>query len=86
LEPVIWSGAEDVSALPGKSVRFRFTLRNGSLYAFWVSQDETGRSDGYVAGGGLGLTGTTDTVGRAASAAERRLGVSQTLPGASRDR
>ena len=37
LEPVVWSGADDVSAVRGKPVRFRFTLRKGSLYAFWVS-------------------------------------------------
>lgn len=54
----------DVSAFSGKPVRFRFTLRNGALYAFWVSRDTTGRSDGYVAGGGPGYTGPTDTVGR----------------------
>jgi len=28
-----------------------------------VSRDATGRSDGYVAGGGPGYTGSTDTVG-----------------------
>jgi hypothetical protein len=75
LEPVAWSGAQDASALRGKPVRFRFTLRDGSLYAFWVSRDATGRSDGYVAGGGPGFTGMTDTVGRAALEAEQRLGV-----------
>ena len=80
LEPVTWSGAEDVSALRGKPVRFRFTLRNGSLYAFWVSRDDTGRSDGYVAGGGPGFTEMIDTAGRAALDAERRLGVSKTQP------
>jgi hypothetical protein len=79
LEPVAWSGAEDVSALRGKPVRFRFTLRHGSLYAFWVSRDETGRSDGYVAGGGPGFTRMTDTVGRAALVAEERLGTSKVL-------
>jgi len=44
----------------------RFELTSGSLYAFWVSRDETGRSDGYVAGGGPGYPGPVDTVGRAA--------------------
>jgi len=72
LEPVVWSGAKDVSVVRGKPVRFRFTLRNGSLYAFWVSRDASGRSDGYVAGGGPGFTGITDTVGRAALTAEQR--------------
>ncbi|NQT92744.1 MAG: glycosyl hydrolase family 32 [Lentisphaerae bacterium] len=80
LEPVVWSGAEDVSALCGKPVRFRFTLREGALYAFWVSRNASGRSDGYVAGGGPGFTGMADTVGRAAMAAEERLSVGRTLP------
>lgn len=66
LEAVQWEGGSDLSVLAGKPVRFRFELTNGSLYAFWVSQDESGRSDGYVAGGGPGYTGPTDTVGRAA--------------------
>ena len=79
LEPVVWSGAEDVSTLRGKPVRFRFILRNGSLYAFWVSRDESGRSEGYVAGGGPGFTGMTDTVGRAALTAEQRLGIGKRL-------
>jgi hypothetical protein len=61
--PVSWKGATDLSAVAGKPVRLRFTLRRGSLYAFWVSRDATGRSDGYVAGGGPGYTGATDTVG-----------------------
>jgi hypothetical protein len=61
--PLTWAGADSLSALADKPVRFRFTLRRGSLYAFWVSRDATGRSDGYVAGGGPGFTGHTDTVG-----------------------
>jgi len=47
----------------------RFHLRNGSLYAFWVSRDPSGASDGYVAAGGPGFTGPTDTVGQAGYAA-----------------
>jgi hypothetical protein len=75
LQEVNWAGAEDLAALRGKVVRFRFALRQGSLYAFWVSRDSSGRSDGYVAGGGPGFTGATDTVGRAAIEAEMRLGI-----------
>jgi hypothetical protein len=47
-------------------VRFRFYLTEGDLYAFWVSPDESGASHGYVAAGGPGLTGPTDTVGSTA--------------------
>jgi len=68
LQAVSWKGAGDLSALAGKPVKFRFHLTNGKLYAFWVSPDETGRSGGYVAGGGPGYTGPTDTVGSAALA------------------
>lgn len=66
LARIRWKGARDLSALRGKPVRFRFWLRNGGLYAFWVSPDESGASRGYVAAGGPGFTGPTDTVGRAA--------------------
>jgi hypothetical protein len=60
---VKWRGAADVSALAGKPVRFRFHLKNVSLYAFWVSADAGGASNGYVAAGGPGFTGPRDTVG-----------------------
>lgn len=63
LAAITWKNASGLSSLAGKPVRFRFSLRRGALYAFWVSRDATGRSDGYVAGGGPGYTGTTDTVG-----------------------
>ena len=65
LHRVTWQDVDTVRALRGRAVRFRFTLSNGALYAFWVSRDGTGRSDGYVAGGGPGYTGPTDTVGHA---------------------
>lgn len=64
LEHVSWKGAKNLDALKGKKLRFNFTLTNASLYAFWVSKDMSGRSDGYVAGGGPGYTGMTDTVGK----------------------
>jgi hypothetical protein len=64
---VTWTGA-DLAKLPGQAVRFRFHLKNGELYAFWVSPDESGASHGYVAAGGPGLTGLTDTVGAKAPA------------------
>jgi hypothetical protein len=65
-----WTGGDDLSPLAGRAVRFRFKLTNGKLYAFWVSRDASGRSDGYVAGGGPGFTCDIDTVGKAALDAE----------------
>ncbi|MEN6492842.1 MAG: hypothetical protein ABFD16_01005 [Thermoguttaceae bacterium] len=74
IAPVTWTGG-DLSSLKDRPVRLRFTLRNGSLYSFWISRDASGRSDGYVAGGGPGFTGPTDTVGHAALEAERKMGL-----------
>jgi len=66
LQQVAWKGEEDLSKLAGQTVRFRFHLENGRLYAFWVSPDASGASLGYVAAGGPGFTGPTDNVGIAA--------------------
>jgi hypothetical protein len=68
-----WKGSDDLTPLAGRAVRFRFRLANGKLYAFWVSRDNSGRSDGYVAGGGPGFTCDLDTVGKASLEAEAEL-------------
>jgi hypothetical protein len=65
LQEVSWRGAPDLAPLAGKPVKFRFHLRDGSLYSFWVSSDPSGASHGYVAAGGPGFTGALDTVGSA---------------------
>jgi hypothetical protein len=62
-ERVTWKGAKTLAKLAGRPVRFRFHLRQGKLYAFWVSPEASGASHGYVAAGGPGFTGPTDTVG-----------------------
>lgn len=66
LQSVSWSGIDDLSSLAGQPVRFRFSLTQGRLYSFWVSPQTSGASHGYVAAGGPGFTGHTDTVGMAA--------------------
>jgi hypothetical protein len=68
LRQITWKDAGDLSSLKDQAVRFRFQMTGGSLYAFWVSRDESGRSDGYVAAGGPGYTGPIDTVGKRALA------------------
>jgi hypothetical protein len=67
LLPVRWKGATDLSALAAKPIKFRFHVTKGRLYAFWVSREPTGASHGYVAAGGPGFTGPTDTVGLSGS-------------------
>jgi hypothetical protein len=64
IQMVDWEVGSDISPLAGQMVRFRFRLSNGRLYSFWVSPDITGASHGYIAAGGPGFTGPTDTVGR----------------------
>lgn len=66
LQEVCWQGVDDLSAVTGTPVRFRFHLKNGKLYSFWVSPDRTGASYGYVAAGGPGFTGPRDTAGKMA--------------------
>ncbi len=56
-----WKGAEDLASLANKSVRLRFHLKNGALYAFWITPDPNGASHGYVAAGGPGFFGATDS-------------------------
>ena len=66
-QQVTWVSVQDLSAVVGQPVRFRFHLNAGRLYAFWVSPDPSGASHGYVAAGGPGFTGATDTTGAAAN-------------------
>src|SRR5262249_14211526 len=60
---VQWKGAADLAKVAGQTVKLRFHLTNGKLYSFWVSPDASGASHGYVAAGGPGFSGLTDTVG-----------------------
>jgi hypothetical protein len=62
-QPVQWKGADDLAKLADQTVKFRFHLTNGKLYAFWVSPEASGASHGYVAAGGPGFAGLTDTLG-----------------------
>lgn len=50
----------DLGALAGRSVRIRFHLKCGTLYAFWVSPSLRGESRGYVAAGGPAYPGLMD--------------------------
>ena len=61
---VDWKSADDLFALSGRKVRFRFLLRQGALYSFWVTPDANGASYGYVASGGPDFPGPLDTVGQ----------------------
>jgi hypothetical protein len=75
---VHWQDGRGLTELAGQPVRFRFYLKQGALYAFWVS-DETGASRGYLAGGGPGYASLLDkgadvsSVGLSAEISEKEL-------------
>ena len=56
---VSWNAAS-LGDLAGRTVRLRFTLTKGRLFAFWVSAKPTGESGGYPAAGGPGFSGPID--------------------------
>ena len=64
IRQVTWKGGKELSSLAQRPVRFKFHLRNGKLYSFWVTPDRSGASHGYVAAGGPGFKGPKDTVGK----------------------
>jgi hypothetical protein len=61
-QAVAWKSGT-LADVAGKPVKVRFSLKRGRLYAFWVARETNGASQGYVAAGGQGFTGPTDTVG-----------------------
>jgi hypothetical protein len=58
-----WREHDALDRFGGTPVRFAFRIDAGELYAFWVSPDESGASSGFVAAGGPGFLGATDTTG-----------------------
>ena len=52
---ITWKTKKDVAELAGRTVSAKFYIKNGDLYAFWVSPWASGESRGYIAGGGPGL-------------------------------
>ena len=59
-QAVVWKGTEEVGAATNKPVRFRFHLKRGKLFSFWVSPNSSGQSRGFVAAGGPGYENHRD--------------------------
>ena len=57
--PVRWR-KRALAELAGETVRFRFRLDRGRLFAFWVSASPTGSSNGYLGAGGPGYRDAID--------------------------
>ena len=60
---VSWGARSSLEELAGQTVRFRFWVRSGRLYSFWVSKVSNGASGGYVAAGGPTFTDSADVNG-----------------------
>ena len=52
---ITWKGKQDLTELAGRTIRAKFYLTRGDLYAFWISPWASGESRGYTGGGGPGL-------------------------------
>ena len=52
---ITWKGKNDLGELKERTIRAKFYLTRGDLYAFWISPWTSGESRGYTAGGGPGL-------------------------------
>ncbi len=50
----------ELATIVGKAVKLRFQLSRGSLYAFWVTTDPNGASNGYLGAGGPDFSGVRD--------------------------
>ncbi len=61
-QAVVWKDRHALAAMRGRPVAFRFHATNAQLFAVWISPDESGASHGYVAAGGPGFSGPTDTI------------------------
>lgn len=55
-QQITWKGKQDLTELAGRTIRAKFYLTQGDLYAFWISPWKSGESRGFTAGGGPGLS------------------------------
>ncbi len=74
-----WTGASDLSALIGQTVRFKFYVTNGKLFAFWVSPTTDGASRGFLGAGGPGYASYRDNGENVTIITEPGLKLSSTL-------
>ena len=52
---ITWEDAEKLALPEGMPFRLRFSLKQGSLYSFWISPNERGSSLGFMGAGGPGF-------------------------------
>lgn len=57
---VRWSSGNSLKQLEGKPIRFVFWIRKAEVFSFWVSDDERGKSRGYMGAGSTNCEGIRD--------------------------
>lgn len=67
LQQVVWGSVPNLDFLRGRTIKFRFHVRNAKLYSFWVSPTGGfrvgGASAGFVAAGGPHFDAPIDRIG-----------------------
>lgn len=58
---ITWRKNDRLALSKFQSYKLKFYLDNAELYSFWVSMEEGGASNGYLAGGGPGYKGLKDS-------------------------
>lgn len=58
---VAWKNKDRLDVMKWHGHRLRFKLENAHLYSFWISMDDSGASNGWLAGGGPGYASLRDT-------------------------
>lgn len=76
-----WTGANDLSVLIGQTVKFKFYVTNGKLFAFWVSPSTDGASRGFLGAGGPGYASYRDNGENITIITEPGLKLAPTLQG-----
>lgn len=57
---VRWSSGNSLKQLEGKPIKFVFWIRKAEVFSFWVSDDERGKSRGYMGAGSTNCEGIRD--------------------------
>ena len=52
---VTWKNNKTLTSLRDSVIKVKFYVTDGEIFSFWISSQESGNSNGYTAGGGVGL-------------------------------
>jgi hypothetical protein len=56
---IVWKN-KTLVGLGDRKIQLQFKMDRGDLFSFWITDDSSGQSGGYIAAGGPGLSGAKD--------------------------